>query len=56
MKSITHLIAIVWCGLLMTAFSSELPAQIQDENSFYTKPIAKLIQCEFPARRQDHDP
>jgi hypothetical protein len=26
---------------------SELPAQIQDENSFYSKPIARLAQCEF---------
>jgi hypothetical protein len=47
MKSVTHLIAIVLCGVLMTAFSSQLPAQIQDENSFRSKPISRLAQCEF---------
>ena len=47
MKSVTAPIAIVLCGLLMTAFSSELPAQIQDESGNYSKPIAKLAQCEF---------
>jgi hypothetical protein len=47
MKSVTHPIAIVFCGFLMTAFPSELPAQIQDEGNAYEKPLASLAQCEF---------
>jgi hypothetical protein len=48
MKSVTAPIAIVLCGLLMTAFSSELPAQINDIFNYYVKPVAKKAQCEFP--------
>ena len=47
MKSVTAPIAIVLCGLLMTAFSSELPAQINDIFNNYVKPVAKKAQCEF---------
>ena len=47
MKSVTAPIAIVLCGLLMTAFSSELPAQINDIFNNYGKPVAKKAQCEF---------
>jgi hypothetical protein len=47
MKPVTPLAAIVLCGLLMTAFSSVLPAQLQDIPQNYNKPVAKLAQCEF---------